>query len=657
VTASSYDNDATEPNKTIDGSGLDLDNRHSNSPTAMWMSASPDQSPWLVYEFDDVHKLDKMLIWNSNHSSESLIGWGLKDVEILISVDGIDWTAMPDVGPLTQSPGRSPSEAQTINMGLALAKYVKLNILNNWGGILPAYGVAEVQFYSIPTLARTPVPASGSADIPPEAMVSWRAGRDAAQHTLYIGTDQNAVADGAAQSEVSTTNSLDLGSLDLQLGETYYWRVDEVNDAEAKTVWPGPVWSLSTPAALIVDDFESYSNVSPDRPFQTWLDGFGYSADDYFPVDYAGNGTGAGIGHDIWTVSSPHFDGQIMETVNTMPGSNQSMPFYYTNTGGPASQTERSFAVPQDWTIGGPQTLSIAFSGQAGNTGTLYAIINTTKITYPRDPANITLDTWQAWNIDLTSININLQSITKLTLGVEGNSASGMILIDDIKLHPEAGEVIVPVDPGTDGLKAHYTFEGHANDVTGNGNHGVVNGDAQFAAGQNGSALDCDGVDDYVSTGKTASDLGIGGNNARTVSSWVFTRSFANGGIYDVGARAVGQDFSLRTLTTENNWRVQYWGGDFDADFTLDTLGKWVHFTHVHDGVSTKIYANGMLILDHEVTLDTLDTNPFQVGRYGWEPGDYFEGPIDEVRVYNRALSAGEALFLAGGTAPIDRPL
>ncbi|NQV32839.1 MAG: LamG domain-containing protein, partial [Phycisphaeraceae bacterium] len=122
---------------------------------------------------------------------------------------------------------------------------------------------------------------------------------------------------------------------------------------------------------------------------------------------------------------------------------------------------------------------------------------------------------------------------------------------------------------------------------------------------------------------------------------------------YDVGARVAGQDFSLRTLATENEWRIQYWGGDFD--FTLDTADKWVHFTHVHDGVNTKIYANGVLLVDWAKTIDTPDTNPFQIGLYGW-PGNYFDGLIDEVRVYNRALSEAEALSLAGGTAPIDKP-
>jgi hypothetical protein len=197
-------------------------------------------------------------------------------------------------------------------------------------------------------------------------------------------------------------------------------------------------------AALTVDNFESYGNLSPDRPFQTWLDGFGYSADEYFPNGYGGNGTGAGIGHDIWSLSSPHYDGDIIETTNMIAGSSQSMPFNYTNSGGVASQTERAFAVPQDWTVGGAKVLTLNFNGQAGNTGTLFILINNTKITYDSGPsalAGIGRSVWQTWNVDLSSVS-GLEDVAKLTLGVEGSVASGMILLDDILLHTEAVEVI-----------------------------------------------------------------------------------------------------------------------------------------------------------------------------------------------------------------------
>ena len=654
VTASSTSNEFSIPENTINGSGIDADGNHSIVSEAMWFTGTVDIDPWIQYEFDGIKKLDTMKVWNSNSAAEMAIGWGVKDVEIVYSVDGENWDVLEGATQFSRAPG-SPaySQADEIAFGGVPVKYVRLNIASNWGGILMSYSLSEVQFNIIPAQARTPEPADGATDVLPNAVVAWRAGREAGQSTIYVSMDQNEVADGLAPSVTSNTNSVDVSSFDLQMDTTYAWRVDEVNETEAVSTWAGPVWSFTTAASLIVDDFESYNNISPNRPFQAWLDGFGYSSDEFFPTAFGGNGTGAGIGHDIWSLSSPYYDGDIMETTNTLAGSGQSMPFYYGNSGGTASETQRTFAAPQDWTVGGAKTLSIAFHATAGNTGTLYVKINDTKLTYPRAASNIALGAWQAWNIDLSTVNTNLQSITKMAIGVDGANASGMVLIDDIKLHPTEGEMITPVDPGTNGLVASYSFEGNANDVSGNGNNGTVNGGALFVAGQVGSALDCDGADDYVSTDKVASQLGIGGNGARTVSSWVFTRGFANGGIYDVGARVNGQDFCLRTLATDNLWRIQYWGGDFD--FTLDTMDKWVHFTHVHDGVNTKIYANGYLIVDWEVTLDTPDTNPFQIGLYGW-PGNFFDGLIDEVRVYNRALSAEEALSLAGVTAPVDKP-
>ncbi|NQV33438.1 MAG: PD40 domain-containing protein [Phycisphaeraceae bacterium] len=446
ATASSSEDEFSTPSRTIDGSGLDdptdKNALHSNYiEDAMWMSASPDLSPWLMYEFEHVQKFGQMLTWNFNHPSEAVIGWGVKDVDIQVSMDGVDWTSIPDVGPIAQGPGLVPIEAHTIDMGLTTAKYVRLNILSNWGGFLPQYGVSEVQFYSLPTKARTPVPASGSTDVAPDTLLSWRAGREAIQHIIYVSTDQNEVADGLANSLTSSTNSLDLSSLDLQMGETYYWRVDEVNEAEVPSVWTGPVWSFHIVGSVTLDDFESYSKFSPDRPFQTWLDGSGYSSDEFFPVAYEGNGTGSSMGHDVWNTSSPHFGGSIMERAITRLGSRQSMPFYYNNTGAAASQTDRTWSAPQDWTIGAAETLVLYFYGSEDNTGdAVFVKINGQKVTYP-DNANLSRAMWHPWIVDLASLGINLSAVTSMSIGVEG-AGSGMILIDDMHLYRNAPAIV-----------------------------------------------------------------------------------------------------------------------------------------------------------------------------------------------------------------------
>ena len=434
VSASSEsENGLSTAEKLIDGSGLDEDGVLSVQPETMWFSATPDVDPWIQFDFDGIKKLDSVKVWNANGLAESSVGWGIKAVEIVYSEDGENWTVLEDANEFRQAPGIwDYDQFDEVFFDGAPATHVRFNIKSNWGGLLPAYGLSEVQFNMIPTVPRTPAPVSGATDIRPDAVVTWRAGREADQHRIYISTDATAVADGSAPAVDVSANNLDLALAGINMGETYYWRVEEVNDAESPSVWAGPVWDFSTVGSLIVDDFEGYGNISPDRPFQTWLDGFGYSEDDFFPAGYGGNGSGLGVGHDIWSVSSPYYNGSIMEQNITIAGSSQSMPLYYTNGG----ITDRKWAAPQNWAVGGAQTMVLHFFGDSGNTGQLYVQVNSgPKVNY-EGPANaISTPYWTQWNIDLASLGTTLESVTQLSIGVQGGS--GVVYIDDIRLYRE----------------------------------------------------------------------------------------------------------------------------------------------------------------------------------------------------------------------------
>ena len=656
VSASSYGS-ANDPNHVIDGSGM-TGHTHSSGEQTAWQTAPADPKPWIQFAFPKAQPLDKMVIWNSNSGWESILGLGAKDIVLETSLDGDTWTVVEDVTSLTQAPGNDNYNTpdQLMLNGL-VASQVRVSILSTWLGNTLGTGLSEVKFYTIPVFARSPEPASGTVDVLPDSILSWRAGRQADQHTIYISDDPNAVIDGLAPSVSSPTNGVDLSALDLHLDKTYYWRVDEVNETEITSVWPGPVWSLSTSETLIVDDFESYSNLSPNRPFQTWLDGIGYSVDEFFPVEYKGNGTGSSVGHDIWSVSSPHFDGTIMETVNTIAGSAQSMPFYYSNTDGAASQTERTFAVPQDWTVGGVQTLSIAFCGQAGNTGTLYVKINDTKVTYDRDPGNLAVGVWQAWNIDLSSMNV--QAVTTLQIGVEGSGASGMLLIDDIRLHAEPGQVITPVDPGIANLVGAWNFdEGSgtvAADSSGNGRTGTLF-EATWDAGIQGSALFFNDTS-YVETGYA----GVTGTASRTCSAWIKTVE-ADRTILSWGLNTVGNKWRMR-LDVTGGLRIEVNGGNHVGQaFLADD--EWHHTAVVlqDDGTpdcsETLLYVDGLPETTHGVAGEPIDTDPTGEVRIGKSPYHTagFIGLIDDVRIYDRALSDAEVRSLAGKTTPVDKP-
>jgi hypothetical protein len=139
----------------------------------------------------------------------------------------------------------------TVSLGGALAKYVKLTVLSQWG-VAPQCSLSEVRFFFVPVQARVPGPAEAATGVRRDAVLSWRPGREAASHKVYFGKDRDAVAQGTAAAATVAEHSFT--PPDLDFGATYYWRVDEVNDARTPSVNTGAVWSLTTQAYTVVED-------------------------------------------------------------------------------------------------------------------------------------------------------------------------------------------------------------------------------------------------------------------------------------------------------------------------------------------------------------------------------------------------------------------
>jgi hypothetical protein len=205
---------------------------------------------------------------------------------------------------------------------------------------------------------------------------------------------------------------------------TYYWKINEVNMAETPTTWEGDIWNFTTRQFLVVDDFESYNDLDTTDPqsnriFNTWIDGYGVPTN------------GSIVGYE----NPPFCEKTIVHS------NKQSMPLAYSNTGGATySEAERTFAVGQNWTKAGSQTLVLFFYGTEGNTGQLYVKINGSKVVYGGDAADIAKPQWKQWNITLPSLGLNLQNVTKFSIGIDGNNASGKLYFDDIRLYRSAPE-------------------------------------------------------------------------------------------------------------------------------------------------------------------------------------------------------------------------
>jgi len=207
-------------------------------------------------------------------------------------------------------------------------------------------------------------PQDGAVDVAQTLLLRWSTGVRAVEHDVYFGDDEEAVAgaDATTAGVYRGRQALDVTAYEpgpLAWNATYYWRIDEVNEVHPESPWKGTAWSFTTADFLTVDDFESYTNEVGRRVFQTWLDGLGFSE----PVAVPGNGSGAIVGHDIWSPESPYFEGSITET-NIVYGGTQAMPLYYDNTVAPGySETDRIWPTPQDWTINGVKALTLHFRG------------------------------------------------------------------------------------------------------------------------------------------------------------------------------------------------------------------------------------------------------------------------------------------------------
>ncbi|MBN1809909.1 MAG: FecR domain-containing protein [Planctomycetes bacterium] len=204
----------------------------------------------------------------------------------------------------------------------------------------------------------------------------------------------------------------------------------------------------------------------------------------------------------------------------------------------------------------------------------------------------------------------------------------------------------------TKGLVGYWAFdEGSgltAQDSAAPGNHGTING-AVWCKGIKGGALRFDGNGDYVAVGNPG-ELQITG--AMTLVAWVNVRSFeSNGRIVCKQAEPGNRGWSLNVEDLEV-FTIQI---PLNKDKHVGAItpkmptGKWTHLAGVYrPGRAISIFVNGQLAGESAEEVPEVQYNsPLDVWIGGRPNGScYFDGIIDEVRIYNRPLDQGEILAL-----------
>jgi hypothetical protein len=234
-----------------------------------------------------------------------------------------------------------------------------------------------------------------------------------------------------------------------------------------------------------------------------------------------------------------------------------------------------------------------------------------------------------------------------------------IILTAALAIHAQAQSFL------TNGLTAHYPFNGNADDASGNGNHGVVNGTtlttdrfgfANSAYRFNGSSWIQ--LPDAVEPVQP-SEL--------TLSMWIL----ADGGANTAGAWLI----HLSSRTGENGillWNANSWGywvklqssQDFSANGDLVVADGWAHLVAVYkQGQYMQYWVNGVLVQTNALPNSPLyagSSFPLNssIGNYDFAPAPYngFTGSIDDVRVYNRALAPSEVQQLFNAPPTVNCP-
>ena len=191
------------------------------------------------------------------------------------------------------------------------------------------------------------------------------------------------------------------------------------------------------------------------------------------------------------------------------------------------------------------------------------------------------------------------------------------------------------------GLVAYWPLNGDAQDAGGNGLHGTEVGNPTYVDEAIGRVLSLDGDGDYVDcTNNSAFDI----TDAITVAAWIKVNTFDKQWQY-----VVGKGDSTWRLVRENTTNMIRWRANGPTP-SLAVIGKvnvndgqWHHVTGTYDGSTAALYVDG--VLDASLTCSgAISRNAFSVwiGQCAERTNRAWNGLIDEVRVYGRALSAAE---------------
>ncbi len=316
------------------------------------------------------------------------------------------------------------------------------------------------------------------------------------------------------------------------------------------------------------------------------------------------------------------------------------------------------FVLVFDGSLPEMQRVKLYVNGQSSNTA-VYQHVGTLGTTTTNSAQNLSIGaTYSANNPESPDdfYNGNIDDIRIYTIALDSTAIQA--------LYHERGWALAAAPR----LVLYYPFSGNANDSSGNGNNGTVAG-ATLTADRFGvanSAYSFDGSTSTIRCGDILDSVFSSPIAKFSVSGWADTRvfgSFQTGGGFIVGKNAGGTYGPYQ-------WSVSHVGGLIVGGVFSDTAqqnyvelscpmatNQWFHFVLVFDGSlpemqRVKLYVNGQssntTVYQHVGTLGTTTTNSAQnltigathAANHPEYPGNFYDGNIDDIRIYNWALDS-----------------
>ncbi len=255
--------------------------------------------------------------------------------------------------------------------------------------------------------AVNPSPTDGAIDVPVNTALNWIEAEFATGRELWLGKA------GTMQKVDPAPAGTTYTPVDLEIGQTYEWRIDQVGPSGAVA---GHTWTFTTEEFVKVDDFQSYADDADIR--SAWVDN----------IDEAG-----------------------VEYVFLASGENNSMRFEFQNQYPPYfTEITRTFESSQDWTVQSVEELSLSFVGEHENAEHLMYLTLEDAAGQSFRVETFThacqSDSWRQWTIALVQFSdggVDLTSVKKITIGLGDGTDSGQIgddrdhiYIDQIILRP-----------------------------------------------------------------------------------------------------------------------------------------------------------------------------------------------------------------------------